>query len=191
MIQDPIDKQPSLREIACRAMLGSDFPMSGCNRWVGIGSKFSVASKPFRRTSRLAMCLRPAVVDDAAGRYSGRERPVRRNNLCGSVRMNGCSTAKSLPGLRNPQERDGLMERPGEAPARGCGQSACPIPLSALHFVFVQSCMEQELIAPEILSKTNKPGLRYGIVCPSERQCYEKGNVNQLFAAGRMPDCDC
>ena len=109
----------------------------------------------------------------------------------GAVKFEGGSTAKSLPSSRKLHWMDCSWDRPDVTPTKGCCQESPTIRLSAHPIVPLQCCMDLRLTVTHLISKANKPGWRNGIARPSERQTYEKGNVNQLIAAGRMPDCDC
>ena len=109
----------------------------------------------------------------------------------GDVKFITGSTAKSLPVSRKLHGTDCPWDSPGGTSLSGCRQESPAIRRSADLVVPLQRCMGRRLTVIDLISKANKPGWRNGIDHPLERQTYEKGNVNQLIAGGRMPDCDC
>ena len=129
------------------------------------------------------------------GIYRNPSQPYKENkNLLttrGADKFKAGSTAKSLPDSRKLHRMDCSWDRPDGTLEKGCCQDLPTIRLSADPIDSLQRCMERRLTATDLISKTNKPGQRNGIARPLERQTYEKGNVNQLIAAGRMPDRDC
>lgn len=137
--------------------------------------------------------LAQRALDSGTGRNSNQAGSGNINLLTarGAVKFEGGSTAKSLPNSRKLHWMDCSWDRPDGTPTKGCCQEPPTIRLSAQPIVPLQRCMDLGLTVTDLISKANKPGWRNGIARPSERQTYEKGNVNQLIAAGRMPDCDC
>ena len=108
----------------------------------------------------------------------------------GTLRCEVDGIANSQPAF--PRSPEGGFSRvmSRKRPVTGRLDEPLVIPRSVRFDASTQLCKEHGQTVTHLLSKANKPGWRDGSDYPIERQTYEKGNVDQRIAGGRMPDCD-
>jgi len=108
----------------------------------------------------------------------------------GISRCEGGGNANSQPALTRSLVGDFSRVMSRKRPVKGRPDEPPVIPRSVRFDAPSQLCKEQGQAVTHLLSKANNPGWRPGSDHPTERQTYEKGNVDQRIAGGRMPDCD-
>lgn len=169
------------------------FPSTAGNRWVGWPARFDTRSFMSRPAVIVLGHRSPWATGKQGEPLSSRSchETTRLLTSRGALRYVDDGAAKCHPVSMSFHRRGCPWGRPRRHPFSGC-QSGLPAnPQPVRRQLSKQSCMGRGPAANDLLSKANRPGWRHGSAHPIERQTYEKGNVDQRIAGGRMPDCDC